>query len=119
MEALTKAEEKIMQRLWKLKAAFLGEIVESMPEPRPHRNTVATILKILAEKGFVGVEPMGRNNRYTPLIKRSDYSRSRIKSLARRYFEGSYIDIVSAMARDNSLSVEDLEVLIEELKKKR
>lgn len=108
-----------MQRLWRLKKAFLGEIIDSMEEPKPHRNTVATILKILSEKGFVGIEPMGRNNRYFPLIKKSDYSRSRIKSLTKRYFDGSYIGLVSAMAQDKSLSVEELEMLLDELKKQK
>jgi predicted transcriptional regulator len=60
MKPLTKAEEQIMHTIWKLEEAFLKDIVEAQPEPRPHSNTVATILKILVEKGFVGITPIGR-----------------------------------------------------------
>ena len=62
MKSLTRAEEQVMQVLWSLKKSFLKEIVENSPEPRPHPNTIATILKILIEKGFVDFETQGRNN---------------------------------------------------------
>ena len=73
MKALTKAEEQIMQVLWKLEQAFLREIVDEMPVPKPHQNTVATLLKILVEKEFVAVEVLGRQHRYSPLISKEDY----------------------------------------------
>ncbi|MCC7526297.1 MAG: BlaI/MecI/CopY family transcriptional regulator, partial [Chitinophagaceae bacterium] len=60
MKSLTKAEEQVMQVLWKLNKAFLRELVEAMPLPKPHQNTVATLLKILIEKEFVGIELFGR-----------------------------------------------------------
>lgn len=119
VEPLTKAEEKIMQQLWKLEKSSLGEVVQAMPDPKPHHNTVATILKILADKKFVGIEAAGRNNLYFPLVKKSDYSKSRVKSLAKRYFEGSYINLVSALAKDKNLSVEELELLVKQLKEKK
>lgn len=119
MKPLTKAEEEVMQQLWKLKAGLLRDVVESMPEPKPHQNTVATILKILAEKNYVGIEQISRVNRYYPLVQKSDYSKGRIRSLAKRYFDGSFSNIVSAMVKDNSLTVEDLELLIKQLKKNK
>ena len=64
MKTLTKAEEQIMQALWKLEKAFLREIVDSMPSPKPHQNTVATLLKILIEKKFVGITVMNRHHEY-------------------------------------------------------
>ena len=66
MKPLTKAEEQVMQQVWKLSSAYLKDIVESYPMPRPHTNTVATLVKILVDKGYIGVEAMGRVHRYFP-----------------------------------------------------
>ncbi|MBX2925403.1 MAG: BlaI/MecI/CopY family transcriptional regulator [Chitinophagaceae bacterium] len=114
---LTKAEEQIMQALWKLEKAFLRELVEALPVPKPHQNTVATILKILVEKEFVGIEVFGRMHRYYPLISKEAYSKSTMKSIVKSYFEGSFSNAVSFMVKENSLSIEDLELLLKELKK--
>lgn len=72
MKALTKAEEQIMQAVWKLGKGFLREIVEAMPNPKPHQNTVATLLKILIEKEYIGINNMGRQHQYFPLISRKN-----------------------------------------------
>lgn len=117
-KSLTKAEEQIMQALWKLENAFLREIVEALPSPKPHQNTVATILKILIEKDFVGIEVFGRTHRYFPRVSKETYSRSTIKNVVRKYFEGSFSEAVSFMVKENNLSVEDLELLVKQLKKK-
>ena len=117
-KSLTKAEEEIMQVLWKLEHAFLREIVEALPAPKPHQNTVATILKILVEKDFVGIEVFGRTHRYFPKISKEAYSRSTIRSVVKKYFEGSFSDAVSFMVKENNLSLEELELLIKQLKKK-
>ena len=114
---LTKAEEQIMQVLWKLEKAFLRELVDAIPHPKPHQNTVATILKILMEKEFVGIELFGRMHQYYPLISKEAYSKSTMKSMVKSYFEGSFSNVVSFMVKENNLSVEDLERLLKELKK--
>lgn len=114
---LTKAEEQIMHVLWKLEKAFLRELVDALPHPKPHQNTVATILKILGEKGFVGIELFGRMHRYYPLISKEAYSKATMKSMVKSYFEGSFSNVVSFMVKENNLSVEDLEHLLKELKK--
>jgi len=113
---LTKAEEQIMQVLWKLEKAFLRELVDAIPHPKPHQNTVATILKILMEKEFVGIELFGRTHRYYPLISKEAYSKSTMKSMVKSYFEGSFSNVVSFMVKENNLSVEDLEHLLKELR---
>jgi predicted transcriptional regulator len=118
-KSLTKAEEQIMQVLWKLQKAFLREIVEALPAPKPHQNTVATILKILADKEFVDKETFGRLHRYFPLVSKESYSKSTIKSVVKKYFEGSFTDAVSFMVKENGLTVEELEMLVKELKKKK
>lgn len=117
MKTLTKSEEEIMQILWKKGDAFLRDIVAEFPEPRPHQNTVATILKILVEKEFVGIEVFGRMHKYNALVSKKEYSKGRVKSLVKRYFDGSFTGIVSSMVAENNLSVEDLEMLLKQLKK--
>jgi predicted transcriptional regulator len=118
MKALTKAEEQIMQVIWKLNKAFLKEIVDQMPEPKPHSNTVATLLKILVEKEFVGIEVFGRMHQYNALISKEQYSKSSMKTLVKGYFEGSFSNAVSFMVKENNLSVEELELLLKQLRKK-
>ncbi len=117
MKPLTKAEELVMQSLWKLDKAFLREIVDAMPAPKPHQNTVATLLKILVEKEFVGVEVLGRQHRYSPLISKQEYSGKSIKQLAKNYFEGSFSNVVSYLVKENNISVEELETLLKQIKK--
>lgn len=117
MKTLTKAEEDVMQVVWKLEKAFLKDIVNEMPEPKPHQNTVATILKILVEKDFVGIEVFGRMHCYYPLVNKEVYSKGRVKSLVKKYYEGSFSNIVSSMVKENNLSIEELELLLKQLKK--
>lgn len=114
---LTKAEEQVMQYLWEIDNGFLKDILELFPEPKPHTNTVSTILKILMEKGFVGHKVHGRQHEYFPLISKETYSGKSIKSLVKNYFEGSYRNAVSFLIEKNEMSVEDLEMLLKELKK--
>ncbi len=116
-KTLTKAEEQVMMVLWKIKAGFLKEILDEMPDPKPHSNTLATILKILVEKDFVGIRTYGRLNQYYPLLQKDAYSNDSIKSLVNGYFEGSFSNVVSFMVHKKELSVNDLELLLEGLKK--
>ena len=117
-KTLTKAEEQIMQVIWKLDKAFLKEVIEELPEPKPHNNTVATIIKILTEKDFVGVKVFGRMHQYYPIVSKEAYSKTTMKSFVKGYFEGNFSNAVSFMVKENNLSVEDLELLLKQLKKK-
>jgi BlaI family penicillinase repressor len=117
-KTLTKAEEQIMQVIWKLDKAFLKEIIEELPDPKPHNNTVATIIKILTEKDFVGVKVFGRMHQYYPIVSKEAYSKTTMKSFVKGYFEGNFSNAVSFMVKENNLSVEDLELLLKQLKKK-
>lgn len=116
MKALTKAEEQVMQVLWKLREGFLKDILEHSPEPKPHSNTVATLLKILVEKGFVDYETQGRNNLYKPLITKAEYGKKSANHLIKGYFEGSYTKLVSQFVQDEKMSQEDLEALLNQIK---
>lgn len=119
VKQLTRAEEQIMQMLWKLEKAFLRDIMEALPAPKPHNNTVATLLKILVEKEFVGVTNFGRTHQYAPLISKQAYKKSSMKTFVKGYFEGSFSNAVSFMVKENNLSVNDLELLLNELKNKK
>ena len=114
---LTKAEEQVMQIIWKLNRAFLREIVDAMPNPKPHQITVATILKILIEKKFVDMDVVGRMHQYYPIVAKDAYSKASMKTLVKGYFEGSFAEAVSFMVKENNLSVEELELLLQNLKK--
>ncbi len=119
MKTLTKAEEQVMQALWKLGKAFLREIVDAMPNPKPHQNTVATLLKILIEKEFVQISVMGRHHEYSPLIMKDEYSKKTMKQMVKGYFEGSFSNVVSFMVKENNISIEELETLLQQIKKQQ
>ena len=118
IKQLTKAEEQIMQVFWKLDKVFLRDVVEALPEPKPHTNTVATVIKILTEKEFIGVKVFGRMHQYYPLVSKETYSKATMKTFVKGYFEGSFTNAVSFMVKENNLSISDLELLLKELKKK-
>ncbi|XZF15847.1 BlaI/MecI/CopY family transcriptional regulator [Chitinophagaceae bacterium MMS25-I14] len=114
---LTKAEEQVMQVLWQLDKAFVKDIIHQMPAPKPHYNTVSTIIKILMEKGFVGFETFGKSNRYYPLVAKDEYSKKSMKQFVGRYFKGSFADMISFFVKEKDISVEELESMLKELKK--
>ena|ERR1700761_2318098 len=116
MKTLTKAEEQVMKVVWKLNNGLLMEIVEKMPAPQPHKNTVATILKTLVEKGFIEVENIGRIHRYHPMVSKEQYSKNTLTNVAKGYFEGSFSKVISFLVEEDKLSVEDLELLLKQLK---
>ncbi|HRN48330.1 MAG TPA: BlaI/MecI/CopY family transcriptional regulator [Niabella sp.] len=119
MKQLTKAEEQIMQVLWKHGALFLGDIVDAMPIPKPHQNTVATILRILVEKEYVSIQVFGRQHQYAALIAKEAYSKKNIKKMVQNYFDGSFVNVVSFMMKEKNISVEELESLLQQIKKSK
>lgn len=119
MKVLTKAEEQVMQALWKLEKGFLREIIDAMPAPRPHQNTVATLLKILVEKEFVSITVLGRQHQYSPLVGKDEYSKRTMKQMVKGYFEGSFSNVVSFMVKENNISIEELETLLAQIKKQQ
>ena len=119
MKVLTKAEEQVMQVLWKLEKGFLREIIDAMPAPKPHQNTVATLLKILVDKEFVSVTVLGRQHLYSPLISKDEYSKRTMKQMVKGYFEGSFSNVVSFMVKENNISIEELESLLAQIKKQQ
>ena len=116
---LTRAEERVMKALWQYEAAFVRDIITVMPEPKPHANTVNTILKILTEKGFVAVESAGNANSFRALISKEDYSSRTIARVVKSYFNDSFADMVSFFVADKNLDIPELESVLQSLKKKK
>ncbi|MCH5598712.1 BlaI/MecI/CopY family transcriptional regulator [Niabella ginsengisoli] len=116
MKQLTKAEEQIMHILWDKGPQFLREVLDNMDAPKPHQNTVATILKILIEKEFVTVNVFGRQHQYVAAIDKEAYSKKTMKQMVKGYFEGSFTNVVSFMVKENNLSIEELETLLHQIK---
>ena len=117
MKELTKAEEQIMQLLWTLDKAFVKDIIEKMPVPKPAYNTVSTIIRILEKKGFVGHNAYGKTHEYFPLITRKEYTRSFMKNFMRNYFSGSFQEMVSFFAKEDNMSLSDLDELMQDVKR--
>lgn len=114
MKELTKAEEQIMQELWLLEKAFVKEIVDKLPEPKPAYNTVSTIIRILEKKGFVDHYAYGKTHQYFPLISKTDYTKSYFKNFLSGYFSNSFQEMVSFFAKEDKMTLSDLEEIIKE-----
>jgi predicted transcriptional regulator len=123
MRELTRAEEQVMQVLWKLKKGFVKDILEHFDEPKPAYNTVSTIVRILQDKGFVDHKAYGRTHEYFPLVTKDEYSRSHLNTFVNDYFSNSYGKLVSFFARDNNISVKEMEEIMKimeiEMKKQK
>jgi predicted transcriptional regulator len=105
---LTKAEEQVMQYLWELGKAFLKDIVEQFPEPRPAYTTVSTVIRVLVKKEFIGFNTYGKVNEYFPLISKAKYFQSRLKPILSNYMSGSPETFVSFFT-NSKLSLTELE----------
>jgi len=116
MKPLTKAEEQVMLVLWQIGKGFLKDIVEETPEPKPHPNTIATLLKILVEKGYVEYSVQGRNNCYEATVSKAEYGRKSAQQLVKGYFEGSAAKLVSQFVSDKKLSLQELEELLQQIR---
>ena len=111
MKELTKGEEQVMQVIWSIGQGFANEIMAAFPEPKPAYNTVLTVIKILENKGFVKHETFCRANRYSAAVSKEEYSQRYLGSVVERYFNNSYLDLVSAFAKKENFSLEELEAL--------
>ena len=123
MKELTKAEEQIMQVIWKLEKGFVKDIIERLPGPKPAYNTVSTIVRILEKKGFVSHRAYGNAHEYFPLISRNDYKKKFLKSFIKRYFGDSFQEMVSFFASDRDINLREMEeirkLLSEEISKQK
>lgn len=116
MKELTRAEEQLMQILWKIKKGFIKDLIDKIPEPKPAYNTVSTFVRILEKKGFVGHTAYGKTHEYYPLISKKDYTKLFMKGLIKNYFSNSFQEMVSFFAKENKMSISELDKLMQEVK---
>jgi BlaI family transcriptional regulator, penicillinase repressor len=119
LKELTKAEDQVMQILWKLGKGVVKDIMEEMKDPKPAYNTVSTIVRILETKGFVDHKAYGKTHEYFPIISKEKYTKFYLNNLLKGYFNGSFQNLVSFFAKENDMSASDLEKLLDELKKQK
>ncbi len=119
LKELTKAEDQVMQILWKIERGVVKDIMEEMPDPKPAYNTVSTIVRILEQKGFVDHKAYGKTHEYFPTISKEKYTKFYLNNLLRGYFDGSFQNLVSFFARENKLDAKDLDKLMNEIKKQK
>lgn len=114
IKQLTKAEEQVMQIIWKLNEAVVKDVVEQFKEPKPAYTTVATVLTVLEKKSFVKHRKIGNTKLFTPSISKSDYTKFQFSSLLRNYFNGSFPKMATFFARENQLDISDLESIMKQ-----
>ncbi len=118
MDKLTNKEEEIMRVLWKLKQAFVKEVLAELPDPKPHYNTISTIIRNLEEKGYIRHEAFGKTHRYQPAVTKEDYRKNFMQKTINNYFENSYKNVVSYFAKEEKISVGELKEIIDLIEKR-
>ncbi len=122
LKELTRAEEQIMQVVWQLKKAFVKDVIDQLPEPKPAYNTVSTIIRILETKGFIGHEAFGKSHQYFALVNREDYKSFATEKLLSNYFESSVESMFSFFVKEKKIDLDEADEilkLIEKLKHKK
>ena len=119
---LSNAEEELMNYLWKLETAFMKDLLEAYPEPKPATTTVATLLKRMADKGFIAYKLYGKSRQYYPLVKKKDYFSKHVNGLIKNFFNDSASQFASFFTKETNLTKEELEnlkaIIDSEIKKK-
>ena len=119
---LSKSEEQVMQFIWKREKAFMKDLLEDFPEPKPATTTVATLLKRMNDKGFIAYTLFGKSREYYPLVKKTDYFSKHVNGLIKNFFNDSASQFASFFTQETDLStseLEDLKKLIDEQLKKQ
>lgn len=108
---LSKTEEQVMQYLWKRNKAFMKDLLEDFPKPKPATTTVATLLKRMNDKGFIDYKLYGKSREYFPLVKKTDYFSKHVNGLIKNFFDNSAPQFASFFTSETNLSKEELEEL--------
>ncbi len=119
MERLTPKEEEIMRWFWEKGPLFVKELQELYPEPKPHFNTLSTLVRLLEQKGYVNHKAYGKTYQYYACVAEEDFRKSTLKDVVRKYFADSYLLAVSTLVRDRDLSeaeIEELTALVRKLR---
>ncbi len=119
MKRLTKKEEIIMNHFWEIGPLFVRELRELYPDPKPHFSTLSTQVRTLQEEGFIGHKAYGPTYQYFAKVTREEYKQRSLTGLIDKYFGNSYINVVSALVKEEKISVEELKALIDLIEKGR
>jgi len=112
MKKLTTAEEEVMQILWNLKKGFIKDIIEQMPLPKPPYTTVLSVIRVLEKKEFISHTQFGNTYEYFPLISKEDYAGEHFNQFLSGYFNNSFPKMAAFFARENNLTMSELEEII-------
>jgi predicted transcriptional regulator len=116
MKKLTRKEEEVMKILWKLEKAFVKDIIEEYDDPKPHYNTVSSLVRLLQDKGIIGFTQYGNTYEYFPLMTKEEYRKTFMKQVVSDYFDNSYKSAVAFFVKEKGLSPAELEELIKMIK---
>ena len=117
MKKLTRKEEEIMNHFWDEGAMFVRELLELYPEPKPHFNTLSTMVRTLEANGYVSHKAYGNTYQYYPVVSREEYAGSSFRGIVSNYFNNSYLNAVSALVKEEKITVEELKELIDQIEK--
>ncbi len=117
MKRLTAKEEEVMGYFWEKGPLFVKQLLEFYEPPRPHFNTLSTIVRGLEEKGFLAHTAYGNTYQYYAVVSADDFKRKTLKGIISKYFDNSYLSVVSSLVKEEKISVEELKQLIEEVEK--
>lgn len=117
MKKLTDKEEEVMQLLWDNGPLFVREILEFYPDPKPHYNTVSTVIRVLEEKKFAGHKVYGNTYQYFAVVSQDEYKGKALKNVVSQYFDNSYTNVVSTLIEEEQLSIDELKKLIKKIEK--
>ena len=112
MREITKAQEDLLKALWEIKEGAISDVLDSLDEPKPAYNTVSTIIRILEKKGFVDHKAYGTTYEYFPIVKKEDYANFHFSDFMKNYFNDSFPRMAAFFARENNLSMEDMEEIM-------
>lgn len=115
MKKLTRKEEEIMNHFWDKGAMFVRELLDLYAEPKPHFNTLSTMVRTLEANGYVSHKAYGNSYQYYPIVSREDYAGSSFKGIVSSYFNNSYLNAVSALVKEEKISLDDLKDLINQI----
>ncbi len=119
MEELTKKEEEVMRILWKIKKGFVKDVIAEMDGPEPPYTTISSIIRILVKKGYVKNKPYGTIHEYTPSVSKIAYQKFLLKNLVSKYFDNSFENVVSFMVKENDLSKDEVNEILNEIDKRK
>lgn len=114
-QRLTAKEEQLMNIFWAYEPLFIRDLIKYLPEPKPHYNTVATLVKFLEEKGFVEREPMANSFRYKVKISERQYRGETVSEVVARYYDNSYLSLVSQFVEEDKMDLQQLKDLIAQI----